>query len=586
MVKLGRAVLVCTLMVSWVAAAQNITVSSAVGQNIATFVQDNLIGQGVYVWNVKFGNQTGNINKPMIGTFQSNGFLHLQMDSGVVMTTGNVDVAPGPNNNTMKSNQVSGAYWDSQLNTYLASGLGVSSCSTIDFDFVSISPYVTLNYCFASEEYPEFVCSDYNDIFAFLVTGPDPVTGETVTKNIAIVPHSQSTANPNGITVGINTVNNGYYDNPSDTNRTSWCTSRFSMFYKSNTYTTGVEYDGFTQKLSANATLVPCAQYHMHISICNVGTALAGGHATDVGWDSGVFLEKKSFNSPSAEVNLSHRYADTMERSVPEVLPLTLAGSAYSRGNVTVQFAGDAVVGEDYTVVTDSGATLDELHPTFTVTTGAHSLTFHGTPTADLTEPKLIELYLMTSLCEDYPALKTYDTVRYILAEDDVVRLRSGDTIVAYDTCKQVSAELAIGRHPPFSFHWDPETDIDFPYQQVSTASITESRTYRVSVADARGHTDTTDIYVDVRPRTNGMEGWKDEGVEWKVWPNPADEELHLEADGITLVEVFDAQGRCVFSRHCNDDCRTLDIRPLAAGLYTVRIITNLGIKTEKVIVN
>ena len=64
---------------------------------------------------------------------------------------------------------------------------------------------------------------------------------------------------------------------------------------------------------------------------------------------------------------------------------------------------------------------------------------------------------------------------------------------------------------------------------------------------------------------------------------------LHKEqrqvADGITLVEVYNAAGVCVFSRRCNDDCRTVDIRPLSAGLYTVRVTTNLGTKTEKVIV-
>ena len=574
MVKLRRAVWVCTLVVSWAAAAQNISVSSAVGQNIAAFVQDNLIGQGVYVTNVKYGNQTGNINKPMIGTFQSNGFPHLQMDSGVVMTTGNVSVAPGPNTMANAFIPVTGAYEDTQLNTYLPSEQSVTTCSTIDFDFVSISPYVTLNYCFASEEYPEFVCTGYNDIFAFLVTGPDPVTGATVTKNIAIVPHSVSTAHPNGITVGINTVNNGHDNVPGDTSGAQGCTSRFSQFYVTNNYNTGVQYDGFTQKLSANATLVPCMQYHMHISICNVG---------DGTLDSGVFLEKKSFNSPSAEVNLSHRDADTIERSIPKVLPLTLAGSVYSSGQVSVQFAGDAVVGEDYTVVTDNGAALSALQPSFNVTTGAHSLTFRGTPTADLTEPKLIELYLSTSLCQDYPALKTYDTIRYILAEDDVVRLRR-DTIVAYDTCKQVGVELAIGRHAPFSFHWSPETDIDFPYQQYSTASITESRNYRVSVADALGHTDTTDVYVEVRPRTNGIEQQEVE-AQLEVYPNPTDGELNLTADGITMVEVFDAAGMCVFSRRCNEDCRIIDIRPLPAGLYMVRVTTNLGIKTEKVVV-
>lgn len=576
---------IMALLLPLSALGQNISVSSAVGQNIATFVNNHLMGNGVYITNVKFGNAAGNVTKPMIGTFQSNGFLGLQMDSGVVMTTGDISVAGGPNSSISKSISVSGAYWDSQMNTYLSSDLGVSSCSTLDFDFVSISPYVTLNYCFGSEEYPEYTCSPYNDIFAFLVTGPDPATGVTVTKNIAIIPHSVSSATPNGISVAINTVNSGHDNDPADTSGNPGCTSRFSQFYVINPpSSSGVEYDGYTQKLSANATLLPCTQYHMHISICNVGTAYGGGQATDVAYDSGVFLEKKSFNSPSAEVNLSHRQADTIERSIPRLLPLTLAGSDYSQGDVTVQFAGTALVGTDYTVTTDDNSLLDPTHPTFTIGTSTRTLTFRGTPTADLSQPKLIELRLSTSLCPDYPSLKTFDTIRFVLREDDVVRLRH-DTIVAYDTCKQVGVELAIGQHPPFSFHWDPETDIDFPYQQYSTATITQSRNYRVSVADAAGHSDTTDIFVQIIPRTNGIDEWSDEGGEWNVWPNPADEELHLEADGITLVEVFDAQGRGVFSRRCNNDCRTLDIRPLPAGMYTVRITTNLGTRTQRVVV-
>ena len=574
MVKLRRFILLCVLLNSWVAGAQNISVSSAVGQNITNFVQDNLIGQGVYIWNVKFQNTAGNIGTgyPQIGTFLSNSFPYLQMDSGVVMTTGNISVAPGPNSGTGVSQAVSSPYTDASLLSYASSPL--YGCSTIDFDFVSISPYVTLNYCFASEEYPDFVCGSVNDLFAFLVTGPDAVTGATMTKNIAIIPHTVSASHPNGITVSINTVNNGHNDNPADTLGAVGCTSRYSQFYVPNSYATGVEYDGFTQKLSANATLVPCAQYHMHISICNVG---------DNAYDSGVFLEKKSFNSPAAEVSLSHRHADTIERSKGVVLPLTLAGSAYSQGNVVVTFSGDAVVGRDYSVVTGHGDSLSTMHPTFVLGMDSNSLTFRGTSTADLTEPKLIELFLQTSLCSSYPALRTYDTIRYILREDDVVRLRH-DTIVAYDTCKQVGVELAIGQHPPYSFHWEPETDIDFPYQQYSTATITESRNYQVSVVDAKGNTDTTDVYVEVRPHTpQGID--RQPETDFNVYPNPTDGEICLVADGITVVEVYNVNGVCVFSRRCNDDCRTLNISPLPEGVYTIRITTNLGTKTEKVIV-
>ena len=73
-----------------ISTAQNITVSSAQGQDINTFVQANLVGNGVQVFNVKFNNNTGNIATPQIGTFNANGYTLLRMTEGVLMTTGNI----------------------------------------------------------------------------------------------------------------------------------------------------------------------------------------------------------------------------------------------------------------------------------------------------------------------------------------------------------------------------------------------------------------------------------------------------------------------------------------------------------------
>lgn len=586
MVKLKRILLLCALLLPLMAQGQNISVNSAQGQNIATFIQQHLVGNGIYLQNIKFGNTTGNIGKPQIGTFHSNGYPHLQMDSGVVMTTGNVSVAPGPNNSGGNSNAVTGAYTDATLGNW--TGFNVTSCATLDFDFVSISPFVSVNYSFGSEEYPEYVCSSFNDVFAFLITGPDadPTSstyGQTITWNAASIPHTVSTAHPHGIEVTVNSVNQGIAG--SNGGSGSGCYYAYSTFYYANhtsganggpNNATGVQYDGFTQKLAASARLLPCTQYHMHISVCNV---------SDNSFDSGVFLEKGSLNSPSADVSLSHYFADTIERTTGVELPLTLAGSDYSYGRVMASFGGTAVVGEDYTVTTDSGASITNMTPTFNIDQNAHSLTFLGTPTADLSEPKLIEMYLSTSLCPEFPSLKSHDTIRYILREDDIVRLRH-DTIVAYDTCKQVGVEMVIGNHPPYSFHWSPETDIDFPYQQYSTASITESRNYRVSVADAAGHTDTTDIYVEIHPRSNAIgDEPSTPNAELSIYPNPTDGEMNIEADGITMVEVYNTAGILVYQRLCNDDCRSLNISPLPSGLYTVRVTTNLGISTERVIV-
>ena len=565
-----RILLLLVLLSPLVLSAQNITVNSAQGQNITTFVEQHLKGNGVYITNVKFNNVQGNITFPQIGTFNSNGFPHLQMDQGVVLTTGNVSLAPGPNNNGSATAAVTSHYTDPMTQMAALVSNPLTSCATIDFDFVSISPFVTLNYCFGSEEYDEYVWSSFNDVFAFFVTGPDPTspTHQSMTKNIAIIPHTISAAHPNGIAVAINTVNGKTEaENPSAGHY------HYSEFYVHNDFPTGVQYDAFTQKLSANATLLPCEQYHMHISICNV---------SDKNLDSGVFLEESSFNSPSADVNLSQRVPDTIERSQPVEFPLTLANTYYNFGRVVVGFGGTAVVGEDYSIVTDSNQTVSQQRPFFYIDDGYNSLIFSGLPTANLRSPKTIELYLTTSLCPARPELKTYDTIRYVLVEDDVLRLRD-TTIVAYDTCRQVGVEVVLGE--PTTFRWIPEDGIDFPRQQYSSAIITESRNYRVAAADGRGHVDTANVTIEVRetPQQGVEELSPDEG--FRVYPNPSTGMFNVEAGGIILVQVYDVRGAQVYERHCDGHAEVLNISPLPAGLYTLRVTTSVGVKTEKVVV-
>lgn len=69
----------------------------------------------------------------------------------------------------------------------------------MEFDFVPATDNISFNYVFGSEEYPEYVCSQFNDVFAFFISGP----GIVGLQNIAIV---QGTAN---MPVAINSVNVG-----------------------------------------------------------------------------------------------------------------------------------------------------------------------------------------------------------------------------------------------------------------------------------------------------------------------------------------------------------------------------------------
>ena len=260
----------------------------------------------------------------------------------------------------------------------------------------------------------------------------------------------------------------------------------------------------------------------------------------------------------------------------------TLANTYYNFGRVVVGFGGTAVVGEDYSIVTDSNQTVSQQRPFFYIDDGYNSLIFNGLPTANLRSPKTIELYLTTSLCPARPELKTYDTIRYVLVEDDVLRLRD-TTIVAYDTCRQVGVEVVLGE--PTTFRWIPEDGIDFPRQQYSSAIITESRNYRVAAADGRGHVDTANVTIEVRetPQQGVEELSTDEG--FRVYPNPSTGMFNVEAGGIILVQVYDVRGAQVYERHCDGHAEVLNISPLPAGLYTVRVTTSVGVKTEKVVV-
>ncbi len=412
-------ILFCTITVT--ASAQNITVNSAQGQDITTFIQNNLVGTGVYVYNIKFNNNNGNIGTPQIGTFNANGFVQLNMNQGVVMTTGDISVAQGPNNSGSSGSYVSGYYSDTLMNT-VTSG-SIYACATLDFDFVSVSPFITVNYCFGSEEYPEYVCSSFNDVFAFLITGPDPVTGQTRTWNMCTIPNTVSSTNPDGIAVAVNSVNDGAYT------FTGWsnCYNTFSEYYVSNTFSTGVQYDGFTQNLSASATIIPCSQYHMHISICNVG---------DNAYDSGVFLEKNSFKSPSAEINLSNNGVDTLVVGNETDIPLSVYDNEYySYGHTSLTFAGSAVNGVDYYCISSHGDTLNNSNSVVDISGNGHHLRFVAAPGVNIVEPKNISIAMHTSLCQSHPELSHNDTLRLVMVGADTTFVDTTTATYEIRTC-------------------------------------------------------------------------------------------------------------------------------------------------------
>lgn len=402
--------------------AQDVTVQSAVGQNISNFIKNNLLGQGVYVFNVKFNGQAGSIPSKwnQIGTFQTNGYPGLSMQNGVVMTSGGLSVAAGPNTSTSSNVAISTPYVDPQISNYVTTnGYNFTQCATVDFDFVSLTDNFSFTYCFGSEEYPEYVFSSYNDAFIFLLTGPDPETGEQVTRNIAIVPNSISDTTPNGIAVGVNTINRGH-DNvdtlPAGAAENGWY--MFDQYYVDNNIDAyegrdtmpgyhGIEYDGYTGKLTASAIILPCTKYHMHLSICDM---------TDQSYNSGVYLEGNSFSSPSAAVGLGQDATDTVFSNSPKSIPLTLNNTNYDEGLLYIYFGGQAINGIDYICMSDDGQVVNN-GEYVELNNNVRTLTITPLPGSDLRNPLSLDIFYEMALCPNYPELRTKDTMHFVLKQ-------------------------------------------------------------------------------------------------------------------------------------------------------------------------
>lgn len=559
------------------AKAQYITVQDAVGQSPLSFIQNNFLGEGVYVFNAKFQNVGSVITMPQIGTFQANGFEGLSMDSGIVMTTGNISVAPGPNNSGSASSALSSFYTDPQMASVASADC--KGCATLDFDFVALSNTVSFTYCFGSEEYPEYVASQFNDVFAFFITGTDPITGDEVTRNMAMIPGSEDAAHPHGIAVAINSVNPGVAGSYGSSTEPSF-TGAYAQYYTANVEGSdaAIQYDGYTVKLMAQADIVPCEVYHMHISICNVG---------DNSYDSGVFIEGNTFSSSAAVVDLGQGGTDTISSICPRDVNFNLSETYYTWGKVHATFGGDAVNGVDFSCVSDSGAVINEGHDFFYISDEDHHITINALPTADFSTPKHLDIYLETELCQSIPDFTTHDTLHYVFVNGEAIQLR--DTIFECEGgCYNVGVELVAGMTPA-TFEWFPKTGIGHPYQQNTSCVIHETSDYIVVATDRMGcTTDTAHVHVEITqrqdpPTPEGIDGVNASNI--KVYPNPADEELTIEAANIQKVEIFAADGKRVFAEDCNTNKIQVNVTKFAAGAYTLRVVSQEGSSLTKIIV-
>src|SRR5688572_7544368 len=131
-------------------ASAQITVTNNAPYNTAAYlVQNVLLGTGINA-----SNFTYNGIPIAIGFFNGVG-SNLGLDSGIIMTCGDINLAPGPNNNTSAALQ-SGLPGDIDLDSIMAPTLSYDAC-ILEFDFVPMADTVKFRYVFGSDEYMEWV---------------------------------------------------------------------------------------------------------------------------------------------------------------------------------------------------------------------------------------------------------------------------------------------------------------------------------------------------------------------------------------------------------------------------------------------
>lgn len=227
----------------------------------------------------------GNVsNIQSIGDLRGIGYFEnaqniIGLERGVILATGPVENALGPNllpDTRGDFKDISG-----DIDLEILSKTEVFDPVGLEFEFIPVDQYVTFRYVFASEEYCEFVGSEFNDVFGFFIQGPG-LNGEFSNNgiNIANIPNTFEY-------VAINSVNHLKNKEFYISNHLAGDDSRCDLLFSPKPLRDFIEYDGFTKVFSTTIRVIPCKTYKIRLVIADVG---------DHYFDSAVFLEAKSFN--------------------------------------------------------------------------------------------------------------------------------------------------------------------------------------------------------------------------------------------------------------------------------------------------
>ncbi|WDF46805.1 choice-of-anchor L domain-containing protein [Chryseobacterium sp. KACC 21268] len=393
-------------------------------QNASCITADN-----VKVWGQNFGN-----TDLSFGYFYKNGSA-FPFDEGIILSTGKVSLAPGPNDN-VQSEYFS--RWDGDIDLsemLMTAGMNtnnVRNATYLEFDFISNqSDVISFDYMFLSEEYRSSNCY-FSDVFAFLIKKAD---NTEYYRNIALVPGTNipvTSTTVSGITCNNQDGHPAFFGNynPDISGSTS-----------------ATNFNGQTKVLKAIATVEKGVKYHIKLVIADHGDK-------DGIFDSAVFLKAGSFTGNiDIGKDLTIGNADPLCKGVPYIItpnpPIIDASAKYSwfkNGTQILDSFGDPITTDYYEVNNEDGVfSLDvELASGCKL---AGSVTVEKAPVAQVTTSPIV-------VC-DYDFNGSFAAK---LSRFDNEIIKNYDKAVFYRTYSRTPGGTAINPDTEFDFTSNPQT--------------------------------------------------------------------------------------------------------------------------------
>lgn len=388
----------------------------------------------------------------------------LQMEKGIILSSGRAADAPGLGNQFSSTNLFTPGDNDLDILSAQQGGQESYDACVVEMDVFVATDQLSFEYVFGSEEYPEFVFSPggFNDIFAFLVSGPgvigDPGLGAQ--KNIAVLP---GTSTP----VEINSVNN----------QLNW------EYYRNNQIGNQIKYDGLTsdflgvkKSLTAKTNVIPCNTYHLKLAVADRG---------DGSFDSGVFVSEIKGGTPGLAVQFASGIEYFIEdcSGVDDQLVITLPEPLTQATTFLTGISGTATLGVDYIL---------NLPPTITFQPGQTALSFPIYPIADaiLEGTETIIISLSSNFGCGTVLLKT---ITVNLEDNVLISVNSGlDTLlVCAGTTYELDATGAV------DYFWTPVSQVSNPL--IGNPTISPTQDFWLSVVGTVGTcSDEDSVFVKV----------------------------------------------------------------------------------------